>query len=194
MTKAHFKQGSLPDTKIEVLEVFKGNDLNDLCEATERTVIDNALSFSMGILRKDPLVRERLESYWRGVLLVPERKLVVGRLDGVIASSIQLVLPGPNNQTSYFAAEIDQHFVAPWARGYGLARELLVQAELLARKCDIRLLKLSVRSTLETAVRLYEQMGYKKWGVLEHYEEVDGEMLSGYFYCKELNDDNISCN
>ena len=37
-----------------------------------------------------PPPRQVLENYWKGVLLVPERRLVVGRLDGIIAGSAQL--------------------------------------------------------------------------------------------------------
>ena len=41
---------------------------------------------------------ERLIKYWRGTLLVPHRQLIVGRLNKVIAGTLQLVFQPPNNE------------------------------------------------------------------------------------------------
>lgn len=170
---------------VEVIESFKGTDLSDLCDATEATITDSE-GFTIGFNRDGALVREQLESYWSGILLVPDRHLIVGRLDGTIAASIQYVRPSGSNHTSSFAASVENHFVAPWARGHGLAKALLRKVERKAHAESIKLLKLSVRANLSAAVSLYESMGYKRWGVLEKYELVDGEMYAGYFYCKDL--------
>ena len=48
--------------------------------------------------------RRALESYFRGVLLVPERELFVARLNGVIVGSAHLVRPPRNNEAQAFAA------------------------------------------------------------------------------------------
>ena len=173
-------------TKVEKITKFKNTDLDDLCDATESTITDDALSFSIGLKRSEPLVRERLENYWKGVLLVPERELIVGRLDGVITSSIQLMKPTPNNQTSNFAGLVSQHFVAPWARGYGLAKDLLKAAEQEAIDAGLTVLKLSAREDLDGAIKLYESQNYKKWGTLAKYEMIDGKMFAGHFYYKDL--------
>lgn len=175
-----------PEILVEKISSFKGTDVTDLCDATESTLSDDALSFSIGLGRIDSQVRDKLESYWRGVVLVPERQLIIGRLDGVIASSIQLVKPAPNNQTTSFACTVDNHFVAPWARGYGLAKELLRIAEIEAKKSGLSVLKLSVRANLKTAINLYESTGYKRWGTLDKYEKIDGKFIAGYFYYKDL--------
>jgi ribosomal protein S18 acetylase RimI-like enzyme len=183
------KQAEKPtpaETKIEKITEFKATDLSDICDATESTILDNSDSFTIGFSRQEPLVREKLENYWKGVLLVRERELIVGRLDGVIVSSLQLVKASPNNQTSSFAASLENHFVAPWARGYGLAKQLLKKGESEAKKAEITLLKLSVREDLDSAIALYESGGYKRWGTLDQYEKVDGKTYAGHFYCKEL--------
>lgn len=172
--------------KVERIQVFKGSDLSDLCDATESTILDDGLSFSIGLNRAEPPVRDRLEAYWKGVLLVPERQLIVGRIDGVIASSIQLVKPTPNNQTSSFCGSVDHHFVAPWARGHGLAKELLKAAQRNAKEEGLEVLRLNVRANLEAAIQLYEQLGYKRWGTLDKYEKIDGEMIAGFYYYKDL--------
>lgn len=175
-----------PNILVEKINSFKGTDLSDLCDAAESTLSEDALSFSIGLGRVDSIVRDNLEAYWKGTLLVPERQLIIGRLDGVVASSIQLIKPAPNNQSSNFAGTVDKHFVAPWARGYGLAKELLKAAENEAVNMGLSILKLSVRANLKTAVMLYESSGYKRWGTLDKYEKIDGKFLAGYFYYKDL--------
>lgn len=172
--------------KVEKLNEFKNTDLNDLCDATESTILDNKSSFNIGLKRSDLLVRERLEAYWKGVTLVPERQLIVGRLDGTIAASIQLIRPNPNNQTSSFSGSVDQHFVAPWAREHGLAKLLLKAAEEEAKKLGLSVVRLRVNATLATAIKLYESCGYKRWGTLDKYEILDGKMTGGHFYYKDI--------
>lgn len=172
--------------KVEKLSEFKNTDLNDLCDATESTILDTKSSFNIGLKRSELLVRERLEAYWRGVMLVPERQLIVGRLDGTIASSIQLIRPNPNNQTSSFSGSVDQHFVAPWAREHGLAKSLLKVAEEEAKKLGLSVIRLRVNATLLMAIKLYESCGYKRWGTLDKYEIIDGKMTSGHFYYKDI--------
>lgn len=172
--------------KVEKINSYKGTDLADLCDATESTILDGSLSFSIGLNRNEPQVRERLEKYWGGVLLVPERQLIVGRVDGVIAASIQLIKPAPSNQTSAFAGFVENHFVAPWARGHSLAKDLINAAEDEARNQGLKIIRLSVRANLDSAIKMYESCGYKRWGTLDKYEIVDGKMLAGYFYYKDL--------
>ena len=176
----------LAETKIEVLRSLNGMDLSDLCDAAESTLLDNSLSFNIGMNRTKPSTRESLESYWKGVLLVPERILIIGRIDGVIAASVQLIKPAPDNQTSAFSGTIERHFVAPWARGHGLAKALLSEAEAHAKAAGLSVLRLSVRANLEAAIALYESLGYIRFGTLSKYEMVDGKMLAGHFYYKEL--------
>ena len=175
-----------PEIVVEKLIQFKNTDLTDLCDATESTISDNALSFNVGLRHIDSQIRDKLESYWKGTLLVPERLLIVGRLDGVIASSIQLIKPSPNNQTEDFAGTIDNHFVAPWARGYGLAKELLKSVEKEAEALGLSIIKLSVRDNLKTAIKLYESSGFKRWGTLDKFEKIDGKFIAGYFYYKDI--------
>jgi ribosomal protein S18 acetylase RimI-like enzyme len=117
---------------------------------------------------------------------VPERLLFVGRIDGVIAGSIQLLKPTPNNQSQNFAGAIREHFVAPWARGHGLAKMLLAEAEAEAKSLKLKIVKLEVRAGQQAAVKMYEGMGYKCWGELDKYEMVDGKFVAGYYCYKDI--------
>lgn len=170
---------------IEQLEVLNPLDLMDLCDATEATMLDT-YGFSVGSSQWQPPLRHDLENYFKGVMLIHERKLIVGRLDSTIAGAIQIALPHKSNKVSDFTVSVDNHFVAPWARNLGIGRDLLKFAEKYAQSHGYKLIRLSVRSTREAAIALYESSGYKRWGTLDKYERIGDKIFSGYFYCKDL--------
>jgi ribosomal protein S18 acetylase RimI-like enzyme len=177
--------GALPVTvSVEKLGAFTGTDLQDLCEATE-AAIDEGGGF--GWVRKPP--RETLEKYWQGVLLVPGRTLFVGRLDGVVCGSAQLIRPPRNNEAQAFSAQLMSAFVAPWARGHGLARGLVAAVEQAARKSGVVILNLDIRDTQKAAIQLYESAGYVRWGTHPAYACVEGRTIPGYYYFKRLVDE-----
>lgn len=171
--------------KIELLEQLNSLDLMDLCDATESTMLDT-YGFNVGFKQWQPPLRDNLESYFKGVMVVPERKLIIARTDNTIAGSLQLVLPHQSNQTSNFRVSIDNHFVAPWARNLGVARKMLLFTEEYAKSKGYLVVDLSVRSTHEPALTLYESCGYKRWGIMEKYQQVGDKIISGYFYSKNL--------
>jgi ribosomal protein S18 acetylase RimI-like enzyme len=157
------------------------NELGELCTATEDAIRDG-----IGFNWLSPPMRETLESYWRGVLMVPTRALFVARLDHVIAGSIQLVRPSKSKETSAFAASVEAHFVAPWARGHGLAPMLLDAAEREAAKEGFAVINISVRETQARALEVYRGHGYVEWGTMPYYEFVNASMVSGHYFYKKL--------
>lgn len=167
--------------RIERITEFRHADLTELVQATEDAIRDG-IGFNWLL----PPGKDVLETYWKGVLVVPERVLFVGRLDGTLAGSIQLVKPGPSKETSSFAANVEAHFVAPWGRGHGMARALLEAAEREARAQGFSVLRLSVRATQEAAIKLYEENKYICWGTLPAYEFVNAKMIAGRFYYRNL--------
>jgi ribosomal protein S18 acetylase RimI-like enzyme len=120
------------------------------------------------------------------VLLIPDRHLFVGRLDGAIAGTAQLVRPARNNEAQSSSAQITTHFVAPWARGHGLARQIVVAAEEAARAAGIRVINLDVRETQGAAIQLYQSLGFQHWGSHPRYARVEGLWVAGQFLWKEL--------
>jgi GNAT superfamily N-acetyltransferase len=167
--------------KVEKLTEFRHSDLSDIVQATE-----DAIREGIGFNWVLPPGRDVLETYWNGVLVVPQRVLLGGRLDGTLSASIQLIKPGITKETSSFAATLEAHFVAPWARGHGLAKALLEAAERQARSDGFSVLKLSVRETQDAAIKLYEESNYIHWGTLPTYEFVNAKMVAGRFYYKNL--------
>ncbi len=172
-----------PAPRIEVVKAAKLHKrmLAELCDAASGAIVDGA---GFGWVRPPP--QDAFERYWRGVTVVPERVLFLGRLDGVVAGSVQLVGPPPQKEAWALACLIDTHFVAPWARGHGLARALLEAAEAEAASRGFRVMNLSVRETQEAAVRLYESLGFIRWGTHPNYAFVDGKPIAGHYYCKDL--------
>ncbi len=170
-----------PTTLVEALHQFRGSDLHDLCETTELAVIDGG-----GFGWVEPPSRDMLERFWRGVLAAPGRSLLVGRLDGVIAGSAQLLRPPPNNEAQRFAAAIIMSFVAPWARGHGLARALLELAEKIARAEGFEVLTFDCRETQTAAMQLCLAMGFVHWGSNPVYAKVKGGLVTGHYYYKVL--------
>ena len=179
MAQADAKPGH--KLSIERKTELKSSELAELCQATEDAIRDG-----IGFNWLAAPMRETLEGYWKGVLMVPSRSLFVAKLDNVIAGSIQLVRPSKAKETSAFAAAIEAHFVAPWARGHGLAKQLLDAAERQAANDGFSVINLSVRETQARALTLYREHGYTEWGTMPYYEYVNAGLVSGHHFYKKL--------
>ncbi|MGH6959715.1 MAG: GNAT family N-acetyltransferase, partial [Dongiaceae bacterium] len=127
-----------------------------------------------------------MESYWRGLLLIPDRMVFVGRLDGTIAGTAQLARPARNNEAQGHGAQMTTHFVAPWARGHGLARAITLAVEAAARSAGASVLNLDVRETQGAAIQLYQSLGYRHWGSHPRYARVGGLWVGGLYFWKDL--------
>ena len=157
------------------------DDLEALCESADAAILEGG---GFGWVKSPG--RLALARYFRGVLLVPERELFVARLDGGIVGSAQLVRPPRNNEAQAFAATLMHAFVAPYARGHGLATLLTKRVEEAARALGYQVLNLDVRETQDAAIRLYEMLGYKRWGENPHYARVRGQTVGGVYFHKLL--------
>ena len=166
---------------VERVEEFTDDDLHALCEATHAAILDGG-----GFGWVSPPGHQSLETYYRGVLLVPERLLFLARVDGGVVGSAQLVRPPRNNEAQAFAAALMHAFIAPYARGHGMARLLTVSVEEAARSLGYQVLNLDVRETQTAAIRLYESLGYARWGVHPTYARVGGKTIRGFYYYKQL--------
>ena len=111
----------MTEVKMEIvaLDEISDVDLDDLCNAAEAAILDGG---GFGWLK--PPARTLFGRYFRGVILVPERHLFAGRLDGRIVASAQLQEPPRNNEAQAHAATLTTLFVAPWARGHGISAAL----------------------------------------------------------------------
>lgn len=170
-----------PATAVERLTEFSGTDMHDLCDAAEAAILDGG-----GFGWLTPPQRHVMETNWKGVLVVPERELFVTRLDQTIAGSAQLVRPPRNNEAQAYVGQLTTSFIAPWARGHGLARMMVLAIEDAARQAGLRVLNLDVRETQAAAIALYESLGYRRWGSHPHYAWIEDHWAAGFFYDKDL--------
>jgi len=168
-------------TSVEKLVKLSQRELHELCEAAE-----DGIRVGGGFGWLNPPPREVMESYWKGALLVPERSLIVGRLEGVIAGSAQLVRHPRNNEARAHSAQMMTNFVASWARGHGLARAIALAVEDEARGQGLSVLNLDVRETQAAAIQLYQSLGYSHYGTHPRYARVDGQWVAGLFFWKDL--------
>lgn len=167
-----------PKVRIDPATDLNAADLNDLCTATE-----DAIAQGGGFGWVDVPPRSTLESYWRGLMLVPGRYLYIARLDGLIAGALQLHEAPKNMQSQACIGLIQSGFTASWARGYGIGRELMETAITAARALGLEAVKLDVRETQTTAIRLYRSLGFVEWGHMPRYARIDGHWVAGlYFY------------
>ena len=157
------------------------DDMQALCEATDAAILDGG-----GFGWVNSPGRQTLERYFNGLLLVPERILFAGRLDGVIVGAAQLVRPARNMEAQALAATLAHSYVAPYARGHGIARLLTVKVEECARALGYQVLNLDVRETQVAAIAMYERLGFERWGSHPCYARVEGRTVGGHFYYKRL--------
>jgi hypothetical protein len=166
---------------VERITEFTEADLAALCEATDAAIIEGG-----GFGWVNPPGHAALERYFRGLLLVPERELFVGRLNGTIVGSTQLVRPPRNNEAQSFSAQMMHLFIAPYARGHGVGRMIVQRVEDGARALGYQVLNLDVRETQTAAIRMYESLGYIRWGEHPAYARVRGQIVRGFYYYKQL--------
>lgn len=166
---------------VEIAQSLTEADLEDLCEATNAAIIEGG---GFGWVQSQD--RAVLARHFRGVLLVPDRVLFLARLDGTVVGSAQLVRPPRNNEAQAFAAQLTHAYIAPYARGHGLARRLVARVEEHAAAMGFRVLNLDVRETQESAIKLFEGLGYIRWGTHPAYARVDGRTVAGHFFHKLL--------
>jgi RimJ/RimL family protein N-acetyltransferase len=166
---------------VERVTELSDHDMAELCEATDAAIIEGG-----GFGWIEPQGRAALERHFRGALLVPERELFIARLDSLVVGSAQLVRPPRNNEAQAIGATLTHAYIAPYARGHGLARLMIQRAEERAAALGHRVLNLDVRETQETAIAVFEGLGYIRWGTHPAYARVRGQTVAGHYYYKLL--------
>ena len=167
--------------KVEILKSISDLDLADLCNITEQAIKAGG---GFGWLKVPP--RETLNKYWKGLVVVKNRILIAGRLNDAIAGALQLGLQPHNNEAQKNICNITSHFVAPWARGYGLAKKMIDTAEVIAYENNVSCLQLDIRETQEAAIQLFRSKGYKQWGKNPNYALVEGKTIQGLYFYKNI--------
>lgn len=170
-----------PTTSIERLGELGDQDLSDLCLAAEYAIQEGG-----GFGWLEPPVRDVMEQYWRGIALVPTLSAWIARFDGTVVGSVQMRHMPKNNEAQAHSAQISSTFIAPWARGHGLARGLLSTAIEDAKAQGISLLTLDLRETQSAAITIFESRGFVCFGTNPYYAKVGDEYVAGRSYYLKL--------
>lgn len=174
-----------PEKKInisaELLSTISKIDLADLCNITEQAIKAGG---GFGWIKVPP--RNTLKQYWKGFQLIHNRKLIVGRLNNDIAGTLQLLFQPSNNEAQQRICVINSHFVAPWARGYGLAKLIIDRAESVGKENGSKYIQLDIRETQEAAIQLFKSKGYVQWGINPNYAYVNGKNIKGLYFSKQI--------
>jgi ribosomal protein S18 acetylase RimI-like enzyme len=166
---------------VETVDQLTERDIHELSDAAESAILAGG---GFGWLLPPP--KSVMEDYWRGVQMIPDRHLILARLDKVIAGSCQIVRPPKNNEAQKFSCQLTTFFVAPWARGHGLAQMIVAEAEALAKSEGFLMINLDVRATQDRAIQSFEARNFKRYATNDHYAKVDSAYVPGYYYHKEL--------
>jgi acetyltransferase len=155
------------------------NDLADLlCDAVDSGA-------SIGFL--PPVLRNEANSYWESVkqaMRNGSRVLIVASDASGIAGAVQLGLEMRANGNH--RAEVMKLMVHRRSRGRGLGRELMKQAEAVARGLGRTLLVLDTRRG-DVAEQLYTKLGYERAGLIPGYaRSASGELHDTVFMYREI--------
>ena len=135
----------------------------------------------------DPTPSEAAQAYWAKALAgaAAGDRIVLGAfLDGRLEGTVSLFLETPPNQP--FRAEIWKLMTAPAARGQGIARALMLEAERLAAERGRTLLNLDT-AVEGGASELYESLGWVRAGVIPDYAyKPHGGLVGTAIYYKRL--------
>jgi ribosomal protein S18 acetylase RimI-like enzyme len=117
-----------------------------------------------------PFGIEEARGFWTGkvrpALEAGGRRLLVARLDGRVAGTVQLDVATPPNQAH--RADVSKLLVHPEAQRRGIARRLMLALESVAREEGRTLLTLDTRRG-DAAEPLYASLGYALAGVIPRY-------------------------
>ena len=169
------------DTEVENLEKFSDLDLADLCNVTEQ-----AIKAGGGFGWISVPQRNLLKKYWNGLILINYKKIIVGRLNGAIAGALQLSFQPQNNEAQKNIVIIQSHFLAPWARGYGLGKKMIDYVINYSKENNVKCLQLDIRETQKAAIQLFKSKGFIKWGENPYYAFVNGYFIKGLYFYKNI--------
>lgn len=175
------KKLSAPVLQVRKVEDFAHHELNELSEATRAAITDGG-----GFGWLTPPMPHDMDAFWQGVLLVPERTLLLATLDHIVAGAIQLYRLPKNQEARRGVVILTALFTAPWARGYGVGQSLVASALAEAKRQHAIIAECEVRETQRHALDIYYNLGFTAWGRNPYYAQVNGIWITGLFLHKKI--------
>jgi ribosomal protein S18 acetylase RimI-like enzyme len=151
-----------PDRNAAPIQPAEVNDLPLLMEIERRCFTQDQFS----------------EALYLGFLLRPDAEVYLHWTDDAASGSLVILFPAEQDRCQVVSVAIHPDF-----QGRGLGRTLMEFAEIRARSKHRAQIQLEVRTTNESARRLYERLGYQESKTLRDYY---GLGLDGVLYIKKL--------
>ena len=155
---------TVPPWSIRRLHALDGTRIDQLAN-----VLIDCVEGGASVSFMHPLARDHAVAFWRLVgagVAAGERALLVAEDAEGVCGTVQLVLNLPENQPH--RADVSKMLVHRRARRHGLGAALMRAAEATALDCGRTLLVLDT-ITGSVAERLYDQLGWKRVGVIPDY-------------------------
>lgn len=182
MTMDHITSNLLPKIELEQIKALDNDDdLNAICESLEAAILSG---YHCRWVKAPP--RHLLESYIKGSLLVPEKTLFTGRIDGHIVSFCEVGTPMKEEEASNIAAAISIFAVAPYALNIGISRRLLYKIEQTITQLGFPIINVEIDESQKKLFQFYLENGYHHWATHPYYRKINGQIIRGYFLYKSF--------
>lgn len=178
----HFTSNLLPKIELEqITSLDDEDDLHAICEALEAAILSG---YHCRWVKAPP--RNLLESYLKGALLVPEKMLFTGRIDGHIVSLCEVETPPREEQSPFIAAYINIFAIAPYALHVGIGKRLLTKIEQTITQLPFPIINIRMDETQKKLFQFFSENGYHHWATHPYYRRVNGQIVRGYFLYKSF--------
>jgi ribosomal protein S18 acetylase RimI-like enzyme len=172
-----------PEERIVELRAYQvATNLQDFT-----ALLSDAVSAGASIGFRWPMAEGEAEAYWRDVIAAMRsgsRHLLAAYEGEQLLGTVQL--DRATKATARHRGEVQKLLVLQSTRRRGLGRRLMQAVEDLARRLDLHLLVLDVRSD-DPAQRLYESAGFQVTGIVPRYAgDPDGTLRDCTFLHREL--------
>jgi ribosomal protein S18 acetylase RimI-like enzyme len=143
--------------------LFEGNEIdNSQLRLATSDDLSELISIEQTCFQVDKLSRRQMK-YWiqaaHGILLVVEKS------QQILAYGLVILRKGSRSARLYSIA------VMPQARGRKIAQMLLADLERISLSRHRLFMRLEVAQNNNTAIAMYKNMGYRKFGIYNHYYE-----------------------
>ena len=172
----------LPKIELEQITTLDNDDdLHAICESLEAAIL---AGYHCRWVKAPP--RQLLESYIKGSLLVPEKTLFTGRMDGHIVAFCEVETPLKEEESPYIAAEITIFAVAPYAINVGVSKRLLLKIEQTIAQLGFPIINVQIDESQKKLFQFYLNNGYHHWATHPYYRKINGQIFRGYFLYKSF--------
>ena len=161
---------------VETVDQLTERDINELSDTAEAAI------YRVVVWMVVAATKSVMEDYWRGVQMIPDRHLIIARLDKVIAQ-LPDYTPPKNNEAQKFSCQLTT-FLLAWPREWQ-AQMIVAESEALAKSEGFLMINLDVRATQDRAIQSFEARGFKRYAT-NNYAKVSDDYVPGFYYHKEL--------